>query len=83
MKPPYRRGLEAAGVAFVITLALGAALLMLTSLSLILDWVGLFFLSAIVGILTGLFACHRAHIHDLQDQLNLLELEVKKLKEIK
>ena len=83
MKPPYRKGLESAGAAFVVTFVVCAFLMLLTPLGLVLTWGGLFLLSAVVSILTGLFACDRAHIRELGDNLSLLELELKKLKEKK
>ena len=82
MKPSYRKGFEAAGAAFFITLVI-CYILVLLSLAAFANWSHVLILPSIVAILTGLFVCDRAHIRDLEDELYLLAVELKKLKENK
>lgn len=79
MKSPARKGLETAGMVFPLLL-LGVYLITYLFFRPFEHWPVSVLLSAVISILSGLFACDRAHIRALHDEVNLLSVELETLR---
>lgn len=80
MDSPLKRALTIAVGAFFVSLFIGWFLSLLTLWDLFSSWGQLFLFSLLVASLAALFTWIRSHIRSLHERINLLSLEIDKLK---